>query len=74
MKAVIQDNADRVPPFPKLMKHSHHELVVLMTETGVGTVVYRTVDSEAPRLGKHSCSWVMENFENFGGQVLLEND
>lgn len=56
--------------YPKLMKHREADYVVLFIVEDGGTVVY--TDGEHHSIGDYSEDWLMEEFIDFNGSVILE--
>ena len=58
-------------PFPKLMINSDRRIVVLMSESCVGTVVYSKI--ETYQIGHYSEGWGMHNFTDYNEPITLQN-
>ena len=72
VKAEVKAAAERVHKYPKLMKSTVSDLVVLFNEYGSGTVVVADAFSS---LGAHEDTyWDMDVFEDFHGSITLSND
>jgi len=74
VKVVVEVEKKELP-YPKLMIVSRVGKVVLMTSRGCGTVVKCGKDQEeAQPLGYALDCWSMDSFEDFKGELVLEND
>lgn len=69
MKAVCKE--DIKPDWPKLMQ-GDSGIVVLMSSSRLGTVVYTPSDDWS--LGYHSIHWNMAHFQPYTGTLELSND
>lgn len=76
MQSKIVEEEKKELPFPKLMKSTVKELVILATgnteEYIVGTAVYSN-GHHAVTLGYRSSTWMSEIFEDFDGTIELSN-
>ncbi len=71
MKSVKNDKETKEPTYPKLMKATNTEEVVLFTEESNGIVVCMGVTGQG--LGYASRAWNMSVFEDYTGEVILSN-
>lgn len=68
MKSTVEVKKAKDLPFPKLMKSTRSDKVVLFEKYRCGTVV-----SDHKDMGMYSEIWLMQNFRDFDGSVTLEN-
>ena len=59
-------------PFPKLMIGDFTNVIVLFSETSVGTVVERGANSEL--VGYFNDEWDMPYFKDYDGEITLSNE
>lgn len=71
MKSRVTLRSSLPKPFPKLMKSTIDEQIVLFSTPRSGVVV-STKDINF--VGRHYNMWVMDHFEDFDGEVTLSND
>lgn len=72
MKSKIIENKPTTKAFPKLMKSSYNNTIVLFISEKTGMAVY-AVEGTGNSLGEISKHWCPENFVDFQGDVLLSN-
>lgn len=73
MKSIVKAEKEvKNIPFPKLMKSTINEAIVLFYKDGEGIVVSNSNDGEY-RLGYLSSTWIMQNFRDFNGSITLQN-
>ena len=68
---VGEQKPQEVNQFPRLMCHKLKEnFVILFTSPSAGVVVAEGMDRT---LGEHRTDWIEDNFEDFNGEVKLQN-
>ena len=71
MKIIVNKKEEvKEKEFPKLMI-SRTDVVVIMSEFRTGIVVS---GGDVYKIGYHSESWCIEDFEDFNGTLTLSND
>lgn len=70
IKVTLGEQPKEEKPFPKLMKHSCSELIVLFYKHKEGTVV---ASYGGHTIGKNSCTWSIENFTDYNEPITLQN-
>lgn len=58
--------------YPKLMINEYEEIIVLMINDEIGTVIHSNDDSW--KIGDYEESWEMDGFKDFYGTIELSND
>lgn len=71
IKTIAKDKGEHVSDFPKLMKSTFSDTIVLMTSYGTGTVVM--CEKGFHGIGHYSNIWDMSVFEDYDGSVVLQN-
>ena len=59
-------------PFPKLMQGSDTGCIVLMTRSGVGTVLHGGTHDYL--IGHYSATWAMSCFEDYNKDFTIRNE
>lgn len=66
MKSTV--NVEGPKPFPKLMRHTTNDHVVLFTDKTTGTVLH---GGQYAKIGQHSKEWLPCHFEDIHGPVTI---
>lgn len=66
-----KDTTKKDLEFPRLMKASNPDNIVLMTEYGKGVVLFSSIEYE---IGYLSSIWNMDIFSDFDGEITLKNE
>ena len=60
-------------PFPKLMVGARNQ-IVLMSKHGEGVSMNDVRGGFSSGLGHYSSGWIMANFSDYEGKLILENE
>ncbi len=71
IKVTVGEQKPQETKFPRLMTRKiKGDLIILFTSPSVGVVVSEGIDRN---IGEFRTDWIMDNFEDFNGEVKLQN-